>query len=106
VRIVLFIALLGNSLDLIATALGIHWLGNREGNPLLANLAHEHWIAFVALKGVLIPLLIVQLYRYRRRTPRLATFGMALVTVALTIAVGQWLGWIAGVIHVASVMRF
>jgi len=106
VRLVLFIALLANSLDLVATALGIHWLGNREGNPLLANLAHEHWLAFVLLKGALIPLLIVQLYRYRRRTPRLATVGMALVTVALTVAVGQWLGWIAGVLRVASIMRF
>jgi len=30
---------------------------------------------------------------------------MALVTVALTVAVGQWLGWIAGVLRVASFAR-
>ena len=101
-RIVLFLAMASNSLDLIATALGIHWLGNREGNPLLAGLAQNHWLLFVLVKGVLIPLLIVRLYRYRRMTPRLATLGMALVTVALTVAVGQWLGWIAGVLHVQT----
>jgi uncharacterized membrane protein len=101
-RIVLFVAILANSLDLIATTLGIHWLGNREGNPLLAGLAHDHWIVFVMVKGALIPLLIWQLHEYRRTTPRLATFGMAIVTVALTVAVGQWLGWIAGVLRVAS----
>jgi hypothetical protein len=27
---------------------------------------------------------------------------MALIAVALTIAVGQWIGWMAGVIHVTS----
>ncbi len=101
-RIVLFLAILANSLDLVGTALGIHWLGNREGNPLLAGLAQNHWLLFVLLKGALIPLLIVQLYRYRITAPRLASFGMALVTVALTVAVGQWLGWIAGVLRVAS----
>ena len=105
-RIVLFLAIVANSLDLIATALGIHWLGNREGNPLLAGLAHQHWLVFVLVKGILIPLLIVRLYRYRNSTPALATTGMALVTVALTVAVGQWLGWIAGVIHVTHMMRF
>jgi len=55
------------------------------------------WPAFVLLKGVLVPLLIVQLYRYRRETPVLATAGMGLVTIALTVALGQWLGWLAGV---------
>ena len=100
-RIVLFLAILANSLDLIATALGIHWLGNREGNPLLAAMAHRHWWLFVLVKGLLIPLLIVRLYRYRNSTPALATTGMAIVTIALTVAVGQWLGWIAGVIHVS-----
>src|SRR5881396_4210921 len=93
-RMVLFLAILANSLDLVATALGIHWLGNREGNPLLAGLANNHWLLFVVVKGVLIPLLIVRLYRYRRMTPRLATAGMGIVTVALTVALGQWLGWI------------
>ena len=105
VRIVLFLAILANSLDLVATALGIHWLGNREGNPLLAGIAHNNWPVFVLVKGVIIPLLIVRLYRYRNQTPRLATVGMALVTVALTVAVGQWLGWIAGVLRVASFAR-
>jgi uncharacterized membrane protein len=99
-RAVLFMAVVSNSLDLIATALGIHWLGNREGNPLLAGLAHDHWWLFVILKGVITPLLIYRLYRYRSGSPVLATFGMGLVTLALTVAVGQWLGWIAGVIQV------
>jgi len=100
-RIVLFLAIAANSLDLVATTLGIHWLGNREGNPLLAGIAHHHWWLFVLIKGILVPLLIVRLYRYRNSTPVLATTGMALVTVALTVAVGQWLGWMAGVIHVS-----
>lgn len=100
-RIVLFLAIAANSLDLVATTLGIHWLGNREGNPLMAGIAHNHWWLFIMIKGVLVPLLIVRLYRYRNSTPVLATTGMALVTVALTVAVGQWLGWMAGVIHVA-----
>jgi len=104
-RIVLFLALLANSLDLVATALGIHWLGNREGNPLLASLAHEHWLLFVLVKGLLVPLLIVRLYHLRARSPVIASAGMAVVLVALTLAVGQWLGWIAGVIHVAALAR-
>lgn len=104
-RIVLFMAVLANSLDLIATALGIHWLGNREGNPLLAGMAHHQWWLFVLVKGLLIPVLIVQLYRFRQSTPALATTGMAIVTVALTVAVGQWLGWIAGVLHVTHLLR-
>lgn len=104
-RIVLFLAILANSVDLVATALGIHWFGNREGNPLLAGIAHHHWLIFVLVKGVLIPALIVRLYRYRYRSPVLSTVGMGLVTVALTVAVGQWLGWIAGVLTVASTSR-
>ena len=104
-RIVLFLAIVANSLDLVATALGIHWLGNREGNPLLAGIAHHNWWVFVLVKGILIPLLIVRLYRYRNTAPVLATAGMGLVTVALTVAVGQWLGWIAGVIQVTLVWR-
>jgi uncharacterized membrane protein len=104
-RIVLFLAILANSLDLVATALGIHWLGNREGNPLLAGIAHQHWWLFVMLKGVVNPLLIVILYRYRKTFPVLVTTGMGLVTVALTIAVGEWLGWIAGNIHVLGLWR-
>ena len=72
-RMVLFLAVLANSLDLFATAVGIHWFGNREGNPLLAPLAEQHWLAFVAIKGALVPLLIWRLYRYRRDTPRLST---------------------------------
>jgi len=99
-RIILFLAIAANSLDLVATSLGIHWLGNREGNPLLAGLAHDHWWMFVVIKGIIVPLLIVRLYHYRNSSPVLATTGMALVTVALTVAVGQWLGWIAGVISV------
>jgi uncharacterized membrane protein len=97
-RFVLFLAVVANSLDLFLTAIGIHWFGNREGNPLLAPIAHQSWPAFVLLKGVLVPLLIVQLYRYRRETPRLATAGMGIVTIALTVALGQWLGWMAGVL--------
>src|SRR5580765_2631401 len=87
VRIVLFLAVVANSLDLVATALGIHWLGNREGNPLLATMAHQHWLLFVLVKGVITPLLIVHLYRSRDHTPVLAGLGMSIVTVALTIAV-------------------
>jgi hypothetical protein len=101
-RIVLFLAILANSLDLMATAFGIHLFGNREGNPLIAAMAHRHWWQFVIFKGVVVPLLIVQLYRYRRSSPFLATTGMALVTVALTVAVGQWIGWMAGVLHVTG----
>ena len=97
-RLVLFLAVVANSLDLFLTSLGIHWFGNREGNPLLAPVASQSWPAFVLLKGVLAPLMIVQLYRYRRETPMLATAGMGLVTIALTVALGQWLGWIAGVL--------
>ncbi|HTM58600.1 MAG TPA: DUF5658 family protein [Candidatus Udaeobacter sp.] len=99
-RILLFLAVLANSLDLVATALGIHWFGNREGNPLLAGIAQNHWFVFIVIKGLLIPALIVRLYRYRNTSPVLSTAGMAIVTVALTVAVGQWLGWIAGVITV------
>jgi hypothetical protein len=102
VRIFFFLAIVANSFDLVATALGIHWLGNREGNPLLANMAHNHWVLFVAVKGIFIPLLIVFLYWLRKVTPGLAKFGLAFVTIVLTVAVGQWLGWIAGVLRVAS----
>jgi len=104
-RIVYFIAIAANSLDLVATTLGIHWFGNREGNPLLAGVAHGHWWAFVLLKGVLVPLLIWRLYRYRESSPVLANAGLTLVTIALTVALGQWLGWMAGVMQVASLTR-
>lgn len=100
-RIVLVLALLANSADLVATAFGIHLLGNREGNPLLAGLAHDHWWLFVLVKGAVVPFLIVRLDALRARTPVIASAGLATVLVALTIAVGQWVGWIAGVIHVA-----
>ena len=102
-RIVLFLALVANSLDLVATALGIHWFGNREGNPLLAGIAQHHWWVFILIKGLLIPALIVRLYGYRRHSPVLSTVGMAIVTLALTVAVGQWIGWMAGVITVGPV---
>jgi hypothetical protein len=103
-RMVMFLAIVANSLDLLATAVGIHWpgFGNREGNPLLAGMAHHNWWLFVAVKGLLVPLLIVRLNSYRGSSPVLATAGMALIAVALTIAVGQWIGWMAGVIHVTS----
>lgn len=105
-RFVLFLAVVANSLDLFMTSIGIHWFGNREGNPLLAPLAHQSWLGFVLLKGVLVPLLIVQLYRYRRDTPVLATAGMGIVTIALTVALGQWLGWMAGVLTIGNFPRF
>jgi len=35
----------------------------------------------------------------------IAAAGTAVVLVALTIAVGQWLGWIAGVLRVAGLAR-
>ncbi len=100
-RIVLFIAVVANSVDLVATALGIHWLGNREGNPLLVPLVRGHWWLFVLVKGLVTPLLILQLHRSRATSPVLATLGMGLVTLALTVAVGQWIGWIAGVVTVS-----
>jgi hypothetical protein len=99
---VLFLALVANSLDLLLSTLGIHFYHNGEGNPLLAGVAHNHWWIFVLIKGALIPLLIVRLYTYRRRSPWLATAGLGLVTIALTIAVGQWVGWMAGVLHQQS----
>ena len=104
-RTVFIIAIAANGLDLVATTLGIHWLGNREGNPLLAGMAHSHWWAFVLFKGLVVPLLIVRLYGYRRTSPVLTSAGLGLVTVALAIALGQWLGWMAGVLHVASLPR-
>ena len=105
-RIVLFVAVVANSLDLFATSIGIHLFGNREGNPFLARIVEQSWPAFVLVKGVLIPLLIVQLYRYRRETPVLATAGMGLVTVALTVALGAWIGWLAGVMTVGRPAGF
>ena len=104
-RIVLFLAIATNAMDLVATTFGIHWFGNREGNPLLAALAHEHWLLFVWLKGLAIPFLIVCLHRYRRTSPVLASAGMVIVTLALTLAVGQWLGWIAGTLSVMGYMK-
>lgn len=94
-RLVLFIAIAANCADLVATTLGIHWFGNREGNPLLAGLAHNHWWLFVLVKGAFVPLLILRLDSYRRGSPVLATAGIILVTIALTVAVGQWIGWMA-----------
>jgi len=99
---VLFIALVANSLDLVATTWGIHWMGNGEGNPLLAGLAHHNWWVFVLIKGVLVPLLIVRLYRFRNSSPTLAVAGLALVAIVLTIAIGQWLGWMAGHYYASS----
>jgi hypothetical protein len=99
-RILLFLAVVTNSSDLFATAVGIHWFGNREGNPLLASVAQQHWLAFVVIKGALVPLLIWRLYRYRHHAPWLSTAGMGLITVALAVALGQWLGWMAGVLRV------
>jgi hypothetical protein len=101
-RIVFFLAIVANSVDLMATTLGIHWFGNREGNPLMADLAHHHWLMFVVLKGLGIPFLIWRLHDYRRSVPFLASAGLGVVTVAMTFAVGQWLGWLAGVITVSG----
>jgi len=98
----LFLAILANGLDLVATALGIHWLGNREGNPLLAGLAHHHWWLFVLVKGVLIPALMFRLYQYRNSSPVIAATGLAVIVTALTLALGQWLGWMAGVLTVSA----
>ena len=105
-RIVLFLALVLNSMDLVATTLGIHWLGNREGNPLLAELVHRHWWLFVTLKGLAIPFLIARLYGYRQGSPVLASLGLVLVTFGLTVAVGRWVGWIAAVLQVRGVPGF
>ena len=97
-RSLLASAIILNSLDLIATALGIRVFGNREGNPLLADIAHHQWPVFVIIKGLLIPLLIVRLYHSRRKTWGLADAGLALVAIALSVAVGRWVGWIAAVV--------
>jgi len=105
-RALLFIAIVANSLDLVATSFGIHCFGNREGNPLLADLAHNHWLLFVTLKGVAIPFLIWRLHSYRTSSPLLAPAGLGLVAVTITIAVGEWLGWIAGVLTVHGMPRF
>ena len=40
-RIVLFLAIVANCADLLATAFGIHMFGNREGNPFLADVARR-----------------------------------------------------------------
>ncbi len=101
-RMVLFMAVVANCADLLATTFGIHWLGNREGNPLLAGLAHDHWWLFVLIKGGLVPLLILRLDAYRRGSPVLATAGIILITIVLTMAVGQWIGWMAGRHYVAT----
>lgn len=105
-RIFLFLAVVANSLDLMFTTVGIHWpgLNNREGNPLLAPMV-QHWPLFVLVKGAVVPLLIVLLHRSRRETPILSNLGMVIVTVALVVALGQWLGWMAGVWRVASLTR-
>lgn len=100
-RILLILAVAANALDLVATALGIHVFGNREGNPLLAGMVHGQWPLFVAYKGLLVPLLIGVLYGLRRASPALAHLGLALAAVVFTVAVGKWLGWMAGVVHVA-----
>ncbi len=102
-RTLLFVAIVANSFDLLATTFGIHLFGNREGNPLLAELAHHHWLVFVALKGLAVPFLIWRLHHYRATTPVLAGAGLVIVALAITVAVGQWLGWIAGVITVHGV---
>ncbi len=102
-RILLFLAMVANSFDLFATAVGIHWFGNREGNPMLAGVAHQHWLVFVLIKGALVPLLIWRLYRYRHDSPVLSSAGLGLVTIALTVAVGQWLGWMAAILKLRGV---
>lgn len=105
-RVILFLAVVANSLDLVATAFGIHLFGNREGNPLLAALAHHQWVWFVLVKGLIVPLLIVSLYRSRQHTPVLSAMGLGIVTLAMTVAVGKWVGWMAGVVHVSALMRY
>ena len=102
-RTLFVLAIVANSFDLFGTAVGIHGFGNREGNPMLAMLAQHHWFAFVAIKGALVPALIWRLYGYRLTTPVLSTAGLGMVTVALTVAAGQWIGWIAGVMRVRGI---
>lgn len=101
-RLVLFIAVVANSADLLATTFGIHYYGNREGNPLLAGLAHNQWWLFVLVKGAVVPLLILRLDSYRKGSPVLATAGIILITIVLTVAIGQWIGWMAGRTYVAT----
>src|SRR3989442_7731213 len=94
-RFVLFLAVVVNSLDLFVTSVGIHWFGNREGNPLLAPVVRQSWPAFVLLKGVLVPLLIVQLYRYRRGEAALFSPAEGSGTIALPTAAVAWV-WLIG----------
>ena len=58
IRILMALAILLNTLDLIATSFGILRFGNAEGNPLLAALIERSWLAFMLVKGVGIPLLL------------------------------------------------
>ena len=102
----LFLAVVANSLDLVVTTLGIHWLRNREGNPLLAGLAHHHWWLFVLIKGLLVPILMVKLYQSRNSSPRMTAAGLAIIVMALVVALGQWLGWMAGVLATSPAPAF
>ncbi len=97
-RLLMALAILLNTLDLIATSFGILSFGNAEGNPLLAALMERSWLVFMLVKGVGVPLLLAFLVTLRRHSPRLVTMGMGLVVVALTVALGMWGVWYWGLV--------
>lgn len=102
IRILMALAILLNTLDLLATSVGILRFGNAEGNPLLAALIERSWLAFMLVKGVGIPLLLAFLLTMHRRAPRLVLVGMGVVVVALTVALGMWGVWYGGMLASAG----
>lgn len=102
IRILMALAILLNTLDLIATSFGILRFGNAEGNPLLAALMERSWLAFMLVKGVGIPLLLAFLVVMHRHAPRLVLIGLAAVVVALSVALGLWGVWYGGMLASAG----
>jgi hypothetical protein len=102
IRILMALAILLNTLDLIATSFGILRFGNAEGNPFLAALMQRSWLAFMLVKGVGVPLLLAFLVAMHRRSPRLVTLGMGLVVLALVVALGMWGMWYSGMLALAG----
>ena len=79
-RLLMALAILLNTLDLIATSFGILSFGNAEGNPLLAALMERSWLVFMLVKGVGVPLLLAFLvtdWARRGWTPEATDIEMA-----------------------------
>jgi hypothetical protein len=49
---------------------------------------------------------MVKLYQSRTSSPRMTAAGLAIIVMALVVAVGQWLGWIAGVLATTPAPAF